>query len=219
MKKLLILFAFFIFITPLASLADFMPTYTNSLRHYGMGATRVMNNVKIYEQPNEKSNVLYQFYWNNAQDFLCTTQQGSCSMSNIFAAYIPGENLAFLSTDDENSEWVKVCYDQKNLLFGWIKKSDGAKFYTWKDLFYRYGKKYGVYAFRNTAKKYKELHAKPSAESMVVDSFDISKYITPWLIQGNWMLVKVIDIDNTTKTGWVQWRNEDGSLNGFMNFK
>ncbi len=140
--------------------------------------------------------------------------------SDIFILYSPKENMVFLSVEDEDDDWINVCFDQKNLKFGWVKKENGkhgAKFYSYKDLFFEFGKKHGIYTFRNLPADFKTLHSSPSIESNVVDEFDYPKFITPWLIQGNWMLVKVVTMDNETKTGWFHWRSDNGRLYGFIN--
>lgn len=197
--------------------ADFMPSYTNSINHFGIGAVKVTNYITIYEEPDLNSKVLKRIYWNNIENFI--TDKKEESPNDIFLAYIPKENTVFLSAEDETDEWVKVCYNQKKLLFGWVKKENkgqGAKFYTYKDLFFQLGKKCGIYTFRNLPEENKKLYGAPNKDSREVDKFDYPKHISPWLIQGNWMLVKVTTYDNKTKTGWFRWRTDEGRLNGFV---
>ena len=43
------------------------------------------------------------------------------------------------------------------------------------------------------------------------------RFISPWLIRGNWMLVKVKDFKDS-KTGWIQFRGSDGKLRLFVKF-
>lgn len=220
MKRIfLLVFAFFCIISTAS--ADFMPVYTNSVNHYGIGATRVTNYIAVYEKPDLSSNIIESIYWNNAGNFI-TKNKENRNPNDIFIIYLPYENKAFLSTEDENEEWMRVCYNQKTGSLGWIKKENGkhgAKFYLYKDLIFEYGKKYGFYTFRNLPKDLKVLRSAPDGDSKIIDEFNYPKYISPWLIQGNWMLAKVTTLDNQTKTGWFRWRSDNGKLFGFVNFK
>ncbi len=232
MKRIfsLILFVFTLLLCPMQSVkadftpsyTNFTPSYTNSINHFGIGAARVTNFVEIYEKPDLNSKAVYRIYWNNTGNFITSNKKGSTKPSDIFLLYQPAENQVFLSVEDEDEEWLNVCYNQKKQLFGWLKKENGkngAKFYSYKDLFFEYGKKYGLYTFRNLPETKKSLHSSPNTDSSVVDKFDYPKFISPWLIQGNWMLAKVVTMDNKTKTGWFNWRAPDGTLYGFVNVK
>ena len=226
----LFLFVFTIFFAPMQSVradftpsyTNFLPSYTNSIQHFGIGAARVTNFVEIYETPDLNSKTIQRLYWNNIGNFISSNKNENLKPSDIFLIYSPQENQVFLSVEDENEEWIKVCYDQKSLKFGWVKKENGkhgAKFYPYKDLFFEYGKKYGIYTFRNLPQTKKTLHSSPNKDSSVVDDFDYPKFISPWLVQGNWMLVKVITMDNKTKTGWFNWRSDEGRLFALVNVK
>ncbi len=221
MKKILLfLLLIFAFFTQTA-FVDYTPTYTNSINHYGIGAARVTNYIVIYEKPDLNSKITEKIYWNNARNFI-TKNKNNKSPDEIFIVYLPDENIAFFSVEDENEEWLNICYNQKKGLFGWIKKENEnshAKFYLYKDLIFEYGKKYGYYTFRNLPPDYKKLYSSPNPDSNVIDDFKYPKYIIPWLIQGNWMLAKVITMDNQTKTGWFRWRSDTGRLFGFVNFR
>jgi len=220
MKKILFLILAF-FCISMAAHADFIPTYTNSISHFGIGAARVTNYIIIYEKPDLNSKVIKRIYWNNIGNFISENNKNE-TPNDIFITFLPKDNIAFLSVEDETEEWINVCYNQKKGLFGWIKKENGknsAKFYLYKDLIFEYGKKYGLYTFRNLPADLKTLHSSPNSDSDKIDEFNYPKYISPWLIQGNWMLVKVITADNQTKTGWFRWRSDTGKLFLFVNFK
>jgi len=227
---ILVLFAFILFFAPAQkvradvtpSYTNFIPSYTNSVSHFGIGAARVTNFVEIYEKPDLASDTIQRLYWNNIGNFITSNKDETSKPSEIFLIYSPKENQVFLSVEDENEDWIKVCYNQKKLKFGWVKKENGkngAKFYSYKDLFFEYGKKYGIYTFRNLPENFRTLHSSPDKASSIVDEFDYPKFISPWLIQGNWMLVKVVTMDNKTKTGWFNWRSNEGRLFGLVNVK
>jgi len=220
MKKVFFtILLFFCFIG--CAFADFIPTYTNSISHFGIGAVKITNYITVYEKPDLNSKVLTRIYWNNIGNFIVENEKNP-NPKDMFLIYLPSDNTVLLSVEDENEEWVNVCYNQKKRLFGWIKKENEnshAKFYLYKDLIFEYGKKYGYYTFRNLPSDFKTLHSSPNDDSNVVDEFNYPKHITPWLIQGNWMLMKVTTMDNETKTGWFKWRSDKGRLFGFVYFR
>lgn len=220
MKKILFLILAFFCISK-AAYADFIPSYTNSINHFGIGVARVTNYIIVYEKPDLNSKIINRIYWNNIGNFISQNKKNE-DPNDVFVAYLPKDNVAFLSVEDEDEEWLNVCYNQKKGLFGWIKKENGknsAKFYLYKDLVFEFGKKYGFYTFRNLPADFKALYSSPNTNSNKIDEFNYPKYISPWLIQGNWMLIKVTTMDNQTKTGWFRWRLENGKLVGFVNFK
>ncbi len=202
--------------------ADFMPSYTNSVNHYGIGAAKITNFVTIYEKPDINSKILQKIYWNNIGNLLFENKENTEKFSDVFLTFLPQDNIVLLSVEDENDEWIEVCYNQKLKLFGWIKKENKnsyAKFYSYRDLLLEYGKKYGIYIYRNLPYEYKKLYSGPNKEAREIDEFKYAKYISPWLVQGNWVLVKVTTYDNKTKTGWFRWRDNDGRLYCFVNLK
>ena len=47
-------------------------------------------------------------------------------------------------------------------------------------------------------------------------AIEMPKYISPWLVRGNWVLVKVHDFNNQFKTGWFEYRGSNGKLKMFI---
>lgn len=225
MKKLLKFFIIFIFaFMPLKALCygDFVPSYTNSVGYFGEGAILVPNYTQIYEEKNSSSKIIQKLYWDDKGLFGTMDKEASRSPNDIFLTYSPSNGIVLLSAaEDIESGWYRVCYDQKKRLFGWIHidENSEAKFYPYTDLFFKYGKLNGVRIFRNLAQDRRKLYSRPKEDSKAVDEFEAAKFVSPWLIQGNWMLVKVVTYDNRTKTGWFRWRGDDGMLYAFINVK
>ena len=94
-----------------------------------------------------------------------------------------------------------------------------SKFIPWKDFLLQYGKKYGIILFTDEFIGDKKLYAQGDETSKVVDNFDYPKHIMPWFVNGNWLLVKLYDYDDEQKTGYIRWRNDDGSLRVFIKAK
>ena len=82
MKKFLFLvLIMFIFCTLNVARAEFMPAYTNSINHYGIGAAKITNLATIYEEPNLNSKVIQRIYWNDAGNFLTEDKKDKAKTS------------------------------------------------------------------------------------------------------------------------------------------
>jgi len=210
MKRIFsVIFALFFSIN--TALADVFPVYTDSVVSWGIGLAKVEKKIVIYKNNDETSNIVEVIVWDE-QGNVSHKNPGVLQISNAFVAFVPSNNTALFAVDDEDDDWIKICYNQKQQKYGWIKKADGHKVIDWQDFFKTYGRKYGVYLFKDISKDSRQLYAKPQSGAQSVDSFTYTKNISPWLIRGNWMLVKIINYDNTKKTGWVKWRDESGKL-------
>ena len=62
------------------------------------------------------------------------------------------------------------------------------------------------------------LFGAPVKQTNTIGSLEMPKLIVPWLIRGNWILVKVTDFQNQMKTGWINFRGDDGKLKLFVKF-
>ncbi len=218
MKKIILTILFLLIFT-LKSNADVTPQYLSSVAHWGIGVASVGKNIKIYEENNSKSKVKAQIIWDETGELECKSTNMSCEAREMFLGFAPSNNVALFSVEDETDEWIQICYNQRFRLFGWIKKDNNTKYLSWGEFILSYGKKYGMYLFRDVPKSYKTLYASPDTASPSVDSFFLATHINPWLIRGNWVLVKVENYDDTQKMGWLRFRSDTGRLFGFVNLK
>lgn len=209
MKKLLILL-FVIFCFSLCTHADIMPFYQNSIPHTGIGVVNFGEFNKIYEKPNVNSNIIATVsYEINGVNFNGTWYQ----VNRIFVAWSPRARLAYTVVIDENdNNWYNICYDQINNKTGWIQVDDRKEFFTWKEFYEYYGRKRGIYAFRDIPKQYKTLYSQPDEKAQALQSFDFARHIYLKKVTGNWVLVTLEDLHNMTKIGWVRWRSSEGKL-------
>jgi hypothetical protein len=216
MRKLFFILLSVFFLTQTA-FANIMPRYTTSVNYYGIGILRVSNLTKIYEKQDENSDIIQKIYWDNGKNF--KTSDGT-KPEDTFIAYIPTSNYAFLSVEDENENWVLVYYNQKTGKTGWVKKDAAInEFYTWADFINTYGRKNGIYAFKDTPREERVLYGTAQEDAQIVDNWEIAKHINPWYINGNWVMVKVLDYDNAQKTGYLKWRTNEGKLLIFVDLK
>ncbi len=218
MKKI-ILIAIFLLIFTLKSNADVTPQYLGSVNHWGIGVAQVGKDIKIYDTNTQGAKLLTNIIWNELGKLECKNTKMSCEGREMFLGFAPENSVALFSVEDETDEWIKICYNQKRKLFGWVKKDENTKYLSWSEFLISYGKKYGMYLFRDVPKDFKRLYAAPNIESGCVDSFFLANHISPWLVSGNWVLVKVENYDDKQKTGWLRFRSDTGRLFGFVNLK
>ena len=202
------------------AIADVMPYYINSMRRYGIGYTSVSSPVVLRQTPNSEGKILETLNFNYAtNETSCLENKQRCSQDEVFAVFSQTKKIAHLTTLDESEDWSLVCFNQaQSPVCGWVKEDAKNKFYNWSDFFEIFGKKYGLYLFKDIQKTDKILYAAPVKQSNTTGSIEMPRVITPWLIRGNWILVKVHDFNNQMKTGWLNFRGNDGKLKVFVKF-
>ncbi len=200
--------------------ADVLPYYINSLRRYGIGYTSVTSPTVLRQTPSKDGKILESLNFDyTTGETSCIENKSRCTQDEVFAAFSQSKKIALLTTLDETEGWNLVCFNQsQNPVCGWVKEDAKNKFYNWSDFFNIYGKKYGLYLFKDLQKTDKILYAAPLKQTNTTGSIELPKMISPWLIRGNWLLVKVNDINNQVKTGWINFRGNDGKLKLFVKF-
>lgn len=205
MKKIIVLLMLFFSMAIQAFALDVMPDTVSFIRTNTLGVYQVSSPIKIYSEPDEKS----------ALETVITYSKDKLEPVNlvfqdVFIVYNEDKNLALMAVTDETEDWVEVIYDNKLGTTGWIKKDDPYKFSTWVNFYNMYGKKYGLYILNGTPENIKEIHGSPDESSKVISTINYPRKINLNVIRGNWMLLSVLDVDMTPKTGYVRWRSEDG---------
>ncbi len=215
-KIIFIILAFINFILP--ACADNIPVKTTDINNYGFGVLNLPTTFNIYEQPSLNSKILKTIdykdsSYNPSLDFVP-------SYVNTVIAYVPSKSVALVVVlSNEENGWYEIYYDQKNGKTGWVKQDDTDSFKTWREAFSFWGKKYGIYLFKDVKSDDKALYSQEGGEGQRLYDFTYAKYITFSTIHGNWMLATVVDIGNNTKIGWIRWRKDDGTLLLFPSFK
>ena len=217
MKKILAIILTFLAIVPVV-LADVAPRYINSIRRYGVGFTKVQSPLVMRQEPKADGKVLETLNFDYKNNASCEINTNKCGIDEVFAQYSVNKKIAFLSTVDTIQDWNLVCFNQSEMpVCGWVEEKNN-KYYNWIDFFEEFGKKYGVYLYKDLQKSDKIIYAAPLTETNSTGSIEMPRHISPWLIRGNWMLVKVVEFNNQSKTGWVRFRGNDGKLRMFVNF-
>lgn len=218
MKKILI--SFFIFLNIyLSAKADVMPYYVNSLKRYGIGYTNVQSPVVLRREPKLDGEILETLTFNfKEENTTCEKNVEKCKIEEVFSAYSRSKKIALMTTLDYTEGWSMVCFNQKEYpVCGWVEEGKN-KYYNWMEFFDIFGKKYGLYLFKDLQKTDKILYGAPIKQTNSIDSLNIPKSINPWLIRGNWLLIKAQDFNNQYKTGWFNFRGDDGKLKLFVKF-
>lgn len=196
--------------------ADVLPYYSNSLRRYGIGYTKVQSPLVMKREAKDDGEVLEKLNFDFKGNVFCEINKDRCQIEEVFSAYSKDKKIALMTTLDETQDWTLVCFNQQERpVCGWIKM-DENKFYNWSDFFGELGKKYGIYFFKDVQKTDKIMYAAPMKQTNSVGSVELPKSVFPWLVRGNWILVKVHDLNNQFKTGWINFRDDFGKLKVFV---
>lgn len=217
MKKIFIIFLIFLNCSVLASV---LPYYVNGLRRYGIGFTSVQSPLVMRRTPSDDGEILETLHFDfKTGETSCLINKTRCETPEVFSAYSENKKIALLTALDESEHWSLVCFNQtEKPVCGWVDEKLNNKFYNWNDFFSIYGKKYGLYLFKDLQKSDRILYAGPHKETNSTGSIELPRMIVPWLVRGNWVLVKVYDFNNQLKTGWLNYRDDNGKLKVFVKF-
>lgn len=212
MFKKLILFVFCLIIFYNPANADVLPNYVSSINPETRGLYQVSNEIVVYQQPNNNSQVVLNCSW-DYKSFNCPHTY----VSNLFAVYIQAKELAFLSVVDEQDGWVQVIYDKSTNKKGWIKRdeSDPYRFFTWRTFYNLYGRKYGIYILKDAPENVRTLYTSTTEDSQTCGILEMPTKIKLQAVRGNWLFVNALDYDKSSKIGYMKWRNITGEIYAF----
>ena len=208
MKKILIILLMLI---ALPVFADTMPFYVESIPKTSLGVYQTDEEMVLFSNPDS----------NSAQIKKMTFSYNPETMpDSVFAVLLNEKKLGYLYVTDIDEEgWVEVIYDKRTGAKGWVQTKDQMQFLPWRNFYNLYGRKYGLRILKNTPDDLEVLRAKPEDLSQTVSKLNYVKQIKLTVIRGNWALVSVMDLDAVPKTGYMKWRNSDGTIYAFPNIK
>lgn len=214
MKKIILTLMLFLSIATSAFALDVVPNtvslnYTNTF-----GIYQVDHAIVIYDKPDEKATIKQKIVWTSENVI-----PKSLSLTDLFVVYIQKKDLALMAVTDETDDWVEVIYNNRTGEKGWIKKDDPYKFNTWVNFYNMYGKKYGLVILNGAPETVYSMYGTPEEKQKVISTINRPELINLNIIRGNWMLVTVLDSDQTPKTGYVRWRSDDGVKYLFPNLQ
>lgn len=208
MKKFLIIMAMFLM---MPVFADTMPFYMNTIPNDTIGMYQTGKEVTLYSKPETDSRVLKNIKFSYKAETMPV---------NIFAVLLNDKALGFMYvTDIGDDGWVEVIYDKQSGARGWVLTEDKMQFLPWLNFYNLYGRKYGLRFMKDAPKDLQVLKAKSEDNSQTVSRLNFIKQMKLTKVQGNWALVTVKDLDETPKTGYMKWRNGDGTIYAFPNIR
>ena len=208
MKKFLIILSMLL---TFPAFADTMPFYVESIPKTTLGLYQTDKEIKLYSHPDANSQEIKKISFSYNPETM---------PDSVFAVLINEKRLGYLYvTDIEDEGWVEVIYDKRTGAKGWVQTVDQMQFLPWRNFYNLYGKKYGLRFLKNAPNDLEVLRAKPEDLSQTVSKLNYIKNIKLTVIRGNWALVSVQDLDQTPKTGYMKWRDSDGTIYAFPNIK
>jgi len=205
------IFIIFLLFFALPVFADVMPYYTNSIPKETIGMYQTGKDLKIYAEPSESAPLIKSF------DF---SYNPETMPDGLFGVLINEKQLGFLYVSDIGDDnWVEVIYNKLSGAKGWVQTEDKFQFLPWLSFYNMYGRKYGLRLMKDAPDETDVLHAKSDDQSQNMSKLRYVNQIRLTAVRGNWALVSVVDIDKTPKTGYMRWRNNDGTIYAFPNIK
>lgn len=191
--------------------ADTAPFYTNQIPKSALGVYQTDKEVTIYAKPEADSTVVKS---------MTLSYEPATMPDNTFAVLINEKKLGFMYvTDIGDDGWVEVIYNKQTGAKGWVLVQDRMQFLPWLNFYNLYGRKYGIRILKDTPKDFFNLHAKSEDLSQSISKLNYVQKMRLTKVSGNWALVTVMDLDKTPKTGWLKWRDNNGTVYAFPNIK
>lgn len=208
MKKFLMIV---MMLLALPVMADTMPFYIDSIPKSALGLFQTDKEVVLFSHPEGNSNIIKKMSFSYNPETM---------PDSVFAVLINEKKLGFLYVTDIGDEgWVEVIYDKRTGARGWVQTQDQMQFLPWRNFYNLYGRKYGLRYLKDAPEDLEVLRAKPEDLAQIVSKFNFVKQIKLTVIRGNWALVSVMDLDKVPKTGYMKWRDNDGTIYAFPNIK
>ena len=208
MEKFLIIIAMMLM---LPVFADTLPYYTNNIPKTAIGVFQTGENLTIYSEPDSNSHVIRTFNFSYNPE---TMPDG------VFAVLLNERKLGLIYVSDiGDNNWVQVIYDKHTGAKGWVLTEDRFQFMPWINFYNMYGRKYGLRQLKDAPDEVDVLHSKSEDLSQSVAKINYAKQIKLVKLSGNWVLVTVMDLDKTPKTGFMRWRSDNGTIYAFPNIK
>ncbi len=214
MKKIILTVLLFFVVSFAANAANVVPDVVSLNNTNTFGVYQVGHSIVLYNEPDENSGIKKKIVWDKENVI-----PQDLTKPDLFVLYLEKQDFALMAVTDETEDWVEVIYNGKTGETGWIKKDDPYKFNTWVNFYSMYGRKYGLKILSGAPEDVIYMYGSPEASVKKISTMNKPELINLNLIRGNWMLVTVVDLDKTPKTGYIRWRNDDGVKYLFPNLK
>lgn len=201
--KRLILILFVSIMLSMNAFADILPMTANDIPPSSIGVYQTGQRLVVYSSPNSDSKIVFD------REINYSIMIGA-RIDNTFAVLVPQKELGYIYATDCDEDWVEVIYDKTQNLKGWVHKDDDFQFLPWITFYNMYGRKYGLLQLKNSPVSINDIHSQPDEASQTIARMARPKQIRLTSIEGNWVLVSILDVTSCTHTGYIQWRNSSG---------
>ena len=118
------------------------PFYSTDIKDAGFGVVEINSDITIYKNPDINSEELITLYVREPEANVIIMDAPPTS-SYYFLARNKEKNKAYLVVTDEEDDWLRVCYSQKEKLYGWVHlPKESVK--SWRSFYMLWGQKKGV---------------------------------------------------------------------------
>lgn len=209
MKKFLITLLLLITIAPLSDAAEYMPSSTKSIPPASIGVCAAPVASFLYQKSDTNSSLKEIIKIINGD---IKTLRVPLSPQSSFISFVPKKDIFYFIAKDENDKWCNVVYNKTTGEAGWVEKPSEDAFLTWKEFLYKYGKENGVYFLSDVPANLRILRTSPNETAQSVKDCINPSNISLITINGNWMLVRILDFGGEVKIGWTRWRGNNGEI-------
>lgn len=205
---------FALFFSTAVCFANIFPVNVNDIPQKTMGVYQTDEIITVYEKPDNTSTIVY----NRTVDYAALV---GVKRDSFFAVLIPKKNLgyAYATNISDDEEWIEIIYNKDKNLKGWVRKNDDFQFLPWGNFYNLYGRKYGLIKLKNQQIELNGIFSQPDESGQVLGTLSRPKFIHLTSLEGNWMLISVLDLSGQTTTGYLQWRTNDGKFLLFPDIK
>lgn len=211
MKKLVLIITLLLMST-LSVFANILPSTSNDIPNNSIGMYQVGQRIVVHAEANSDSKIVFDREVNYSMML-------GAKFDNMFGVLLPQKELGFVYATDYDEDWVEVIYDKTRNLKGWAHKEDDFQFLPWITFYNMYGRKYGLLQLKNSPLGVNDIRTQPNIDSQLVGKTVRPKQIRLTSIEGNWLLVSILDVTSYTYTGYIQWRNTEGQYYLFPDIK
>lgn len=192
----------------------YIPRDADYSRNFGIGAFLAPEQTLVYSEPDDNSRLIEEISRNRLN---IKFKLNDLSARDAFIAVNLEKGLAVLPVIDEQDGWCQVTYDAGTAKSGWVECSK-ENFLLWREFMNKYGKEYDINFLKNTPYEFKKVRVAPEDEAEAIkNDFIYPEKMQVKFVRGNWMLVIVLDFNNSAPIGWIKWRDSEGKIYVFPN--
>ena len=172
--------------------ADVLPLYTGIINETAIGFLKVPKTFNLYLYPRQDAEIAESIKWTNTEVYY---NDAVVEPYRLFAVQVVNKDIVFCTVIDMQDDWYKIVYDKLNNKSAWIKPEKEDDFWSLKDFYSFYGRRYGLYYMKNIDYRKRGIYSGASPTSQKLGGFTLIKAIRLNKLSGNWALVTVTDLE------------------------